>query len=186
MLCVWTCSASCLWLLEAPAGSLGSGVREGAAPDVGLHRLVSNLDYAVSEQDLNELFANVGPLTSCTIDFDARCGVTADLRCANRLWQHVLNVCLRTCQHPVPPMPVRRWACAAICMLCFACCFAEQLTDICVCSGRSVGTAEVLFKRPEDAQRAIEQYNNVALDGKLLKLQAEASARPQRCASLHS
>ena len=44
-----------------------------AAADARPHRLVSNLDYAVSEQDLNELFANVGPLISCTIDFDARC-----------------------------------------------------------------------------------------------------------------
>ena len=44
-----------------------------------------------------------------------------------------------------------------------------------------MGSAEVLFKRGEDAQRAIEQYNNVALDGKPMGLKMEAAARPQRC-----
>ena len=43
-----------------------------AGADGALHRAVSNLDHNVSEQDLNELFSNVGPLHSCVMDFDAR------------------------------------------------------------------------------------------------------------------
>ena len=43
-----------------------------AGADGALHRAVSNLDHNVSEQDLNELFSNVGPLHSCIMDFDAR------------------------------------------------------------------------------------------------------------------
>ena len=59
---------------------------------------------------------------------------------------------------------------------------SEQCAERCaVHSGRSMGSAEVLFKRAEDAQRAIEQYNNVALDGKPMGLKMEAAARPQRC-----
>uniref|UniRef100_A0A6N2KK58 RRM domain-containing protein n=1 Tax=Salix viminalis TaxID=40686 RepID=A0A6N2KK58_SALVM len=38
-------------------------------------------------------------------------------------------------------------------------------------SGRSEGTAEMVFARQEDAVSAVNRYNNVQLDGKPLKIE---------------
>jgi THO complex subunit 4 len=37
-------------------------------------------------------------------------------------------------------------------------------------SGRSTGSAEIEFTRSTDAQRALDQYNNVPLDGRAMKI----------------
>ena len=43
------------------------------------------------------------------------------------------------------------------------------------CSGFSKGLAFVQFTHPQDAQRALEQYNGVALDGKPMKIEFESN-----------
>ncbi|XP_015056383.1 THO complex subunit 4A-like [Solanum pennellii] len=76
---------------------------------IGIKLLISNLDYAVSNEDIKELFLEAGDIKRYSIHYDK--------------------------------------------------------------SGRSKGTAEVIFSRRRDAEAAIKRYNNVQLDGKPMKIE---------------
>lgn len=57
---------------------------------------------------------------------------------------------------------------------------SSHLLAPCVpCSGRSEGTAEVIFKEAGDAERALRRYNNVALDGNAM----QAGCQPTQCST---
>lgn len=87
---------------------VGSAVRSFGI-ETGTKLYISNLDYGVSNEDIRELFSEVGVLKHCDIHYDR--------------------------------------------------------------SGRSKGTAEVVYLRGQNAVVAMKRYNNVQLDGKPLKIE---------------
>ncbi|KAF0889696.1 hypothetical protein E2562_030173 [Oryza meyeriana var. granulata] len=96
---------------QAPPTAYGYGTQPTPLANVetGTKLYISDLDYAVSNEDIKELFSEVGDIKRYSINYDR--------------------------------------------------------------SGRSKGTAEVVFSRRSDALAAVKRYNNVQLDGKHMKIE---------------
>ncbi|XP_031497386.1 THO complex subunit 4D-like [Nymphaea colorata] len=80
-----------------------------AGIDMGAKLYISNLDYGVTNEDIKELFSEIGDIRHFAVHYDR--------------------------------------------------------------SGRSTGTAEVVYSKRSDAIAAMKRYNNVSLDGKPMKIE---------------
>ncbi|XAR60554.1 hypothetical protein NMG60_11033977 [Bertholletia excelsa] len=97
-----------MFTADQAMGYPGQAGGRASSIETGTKLYISNLDYGVSNEDIKELFSEVGDLKRYSIHYDR--------------------------------------------------------------SGRSKGTAEVVFSRRQDALAAVKRYNNVQLDGKPIKV----------------
>eukprot|EP00775_Hariotina_reticulata_P008685 gene8685-8866_t len=124
--------------------------RPGAKPQAGINRLVSNLDFKVTDEDIK-----VGPQSAAS--YKAHVPAAMQTSSVMSALQPATLLLPREMGGNLMPAVV-----------------AEQMS-----SGRSLGTATVIYERRQDALAAFNRYNNVALDNKKMSIEVVETAVPR-------
>ncbi|KAL4197472.1 hypothetical protein AMTRI_Chr04g251360 [Amborella trichopoda] len=111
----------------------------------GTKLYISNLDYGVSNEDIRELFSEIGPIKRCAVHYDR----------SGRSSLSGLGV-------RVAPESKSKTAGSSM---------ARRSIDKGTRYLHHEGSAEVVFTKRSNALAAVKRYNNVQLDGKPMKIE---------------